>query len=199
MFNRLFNSYNTAIILSFLALTLVFSPAFGQETSAQSPFSSGDSSLVLELQVYPAGQIFGFTFERFFSARDAWHVRLGGQRVRHGDLGEFDDERGNGFGGSVGYRRYWSNGLSLGARVDLWQNSLDWIDAEGTPEERRGNTDVTVLQPTVEVAWRRLLSAEWFIQPSLALGAEINIRTRGEDTGQGFIPLLGLSVGRNFW
>lgn len=180
-------------------VALVSSTAVTQKTYAQSPFAAGDSSVVFEFQAYPTGLIFGFTYERFFSSRDAWHARVGGQRIRHEDFGEHDDERGNGFGGSVGYRRYWPNGISLGARVDLWQNSLDWVDSPGAPDERRGETDVTVLQPTIEATWRYPLSTEWFIQPSVAMGAEINIRTRGEDTGEGFIVLGGVSIGRSLW
>ena len=94
-----------------------------------------NSSLVFEFQAYRTGIIPGFTYERFFSNKDAWHLRAGFQVIRHEDFGEHDDERGNGFGGSVGYRRYWSNGLSVGGRVDLWSNELDWTDNIGEADE----------------------------------------------------------------
>ncbi len=155
------------------------------------------SSLAFEFQAYWTGIIPGFTYERFLTDRDAVHVRLGHQTIRHEDFGEHDDERGNGFGGTLGYRRYWPNGLSVGVRVDLWANQLDWTDNIGQANQRTGRTDVTVLQPVVEGAWRKFFAGRWFVQPSAALGAEINIQTDGEDTGQGFIYLLGVSVGRS--
>jgi len=157
-----------------------------------------NSSLAFEFQAYRTGIIPGFTYERFFSNQDAWHVRLGFQVIRHEDFGEHDDERGNGFGGTVGYRRYWPNGLSVGGRVDLWSNELDWTDNIGEDDERSGETDILVLQPVVETTWRRYIAAKWFLQPSAAIGAEINIRTQGEDTGEGFIFLVALSIGRSF-
>jgi len=155
-------------------------------------------SLAFELQVYPTGIIPGFTYERFVSQNSAFHLRIGGQVIRHEDYGEHDDERGEGLGGSVGYRRYWPSGISLGTRVDLWANSLDWTDNIGEPNERRGHTDVLVLQPVVETTWRKFFSAKWFVQPSLAAGFEINVDTDGEDTGEGFIFLLALAVGKSF-
>ena len=180
----------------FLTVASVFSPVYGEGAVAQPAFSRGDSSFSLELQAYWTGVIAGVTFERFISNKDAWHVRVAGQRIRHEDYGEHDDERGDGFGGAFGYRRYWPNGFSLGARVDLWQNSLDWTDFPGLANERRGQTDVTVLQPVLEGTWRKPLSSNWYIQPSFALGAEINVQTSGEDTGEGFIWLAGISFGR---
>jgi len=156
------------------------------------------SSLAFELQAYPTGIIPGFTYERFVSQNSALHFRVGGQVIRHEDYGEHDDERGEGLGGSLGYRRYWSHGISLGTRVDLWANSLDWTDNIGEPNERTGQTDVLVLQPVVEATLRKFFSPKWFVQPSVAAGFEINVHTDGEDTGEGFIFLGALAVGRSF-
>ena len=55
-----------------------------------------------------------------------------------------------------------------------------------------------MLQPTVDVSYRFLMSNNFFITPSLAAGFEINIDTDGEDVGEGFIVLLGLIAGFNF-
>jgi len=156
------------------------------------------SSLVFEFQAYPTGLIPGVTYERFFSPKDSFNYRLGIQIVRHGDEGVQDLERGNGFGGSFGYRRYLRSGISVGARTDLWFNDLDWVDNIGEPDEETGNTDIIVLQPVVEATIRRYFSSNWFVQPSVAAGFEINIFTDGEETGQGFIVLGALSIGRSF-
>ena len=187
-----------ALAVSILTISFICTPAYSQDDTSGRSYSASDSSLSLEVQAYWTGVISGVTYERFFTDRDAWHVRIGYQRIRHEDFGEHDDERGDGYGGTLGYRRYWANGLSLGARVDVWQNTLDWTDSPGLDSERRGVTDVTVLQPTVEGTWRKAFSSDWFVQPSAAIGAEINVITDGEDTGEGFIVLLGISLGRNF-
>ena len=185
------------MILSFIALCCA------PLANAQSGFFQPEperpySSLAFEFQAYPTGIIPSITYERFISKTDAWHARIGRQIIRHGDEGVFEDERGEGLGGSLGYRRYWPSGFSLGARLDLWANSLDWADNIGEPDEIRGHTDIIVLQPTVEVSWRKFFTQRWFIQPSFAAGFEINIITDGEDTGEGFIPLGALAVGRTF-
>jgi len=196
MFLRRVTDNNKALAVSFLFFSLCLNPVFAEEKIGTPLITTVDSSLSWELQAYWTGVINGITFERFFTPNDAWHVRLGLQRIRHEDYGEHDDERGDGYGGSLGYRRYWSSGLSVGARVDLWQNSINWTDAPGTTSERIGVTEVTVLQPVVESSWRKVVSSNWFVQPSAALGAEINIIKDGEDTGQGFIWLLAVSLGR---
>lgn len=189
-------------ILRSLVLLVVVS-GFTPVAMAQSGFFKPEperpySTFAFEFQAYPTGLIPGFTYERFISKKDAFNIRIGRQIIRHEDFGVHEDERGDGFGGSLGYRRYWPTGLSLGVRVDLWQNDLDWADNIGEPDEVRGQTDVLVLQPVVEATWRRFFAKSWFLQPSVAAGAEINIRTEGEETGQGFIFLLALAIGRSF-
>ncbi len=191
------NKILSTVVLLFT--TAVFSPAVLAESGFFKPEPERPyATFAFEFQAYPTGIIPGFTYERFISKQDAVHLRVGMQTIRHEDFGVHDDERGDGFGGTLGYRRYWPTGLSLGARVDLWANSLDWADNIGEPNEQRGHTDVLVLQPVVEVTWRRFFAKNWFVQPSAAAGAEINIRTEGEETGQGFIFLFALAVGRSF-
>ena len=160
-----------------------------------------DFNVSLEVQQYPTGTIAALQLERRLADQHAVHGRLGVQRIRHEDYGEHDDERGDGFGFSLGYRYYRSPeqvGWSAGFRTDLWWNSLDWTDNINQADERRGETDVVVLQPTIEVGYLHLLNSEFFITPTVAFGFEINIDTDGEDTGEGPIWLLGLHLGRRF-
>ena len=156
------------------------------------------SSLVFEFQAYPTGIIPGFTYERFFSPRQSLNFRIGRQIIRHGDEGRQDDERGEGGGGSVGYRYYLPFGVSVGARVDIWFNELDWRNNIGEEDEESGETDIIVLQPVVEATYRQYFTSNWFVQPSVAAGAEINVVTDGEETGEGFIILGAISIGRSF-
>ena len=166
-----------------------------------SPVVAEDFNVSLEVQHYFTGTIAALQLERWLSNQHAVHGRLGLQRIRHEDFGEHDDERGDGFGFSLGYRYYLSSeriGWSAGFRTDLWWNSLDWTDNINQPDERTGHTDVTVLQPTIEAGYLYPLNNNFFITPTIAYGFEINIDTDGEDTGEGPILLLGLHVGRRF-
>ena len=154
-----------------------------------------------ELQVYPTGVIPGIRYETPVSERGAFNLRVGMQTIRHMDFGVHDDERGDGFGFSLGYKRYLRNGYegpAWGIRSDLWYNTLDWIDNEGEADEMSGTTDVLVLQPTIEVSWQYFATSTFFLSPSLAAGFEINIQTEGEEVGQGFIYLIGLTAGLRF-
>lgn len=167
----------------------------------QNTANASGTQVAFEQQVYPTGIIPGVRFERGFARRSSVHFRIGYQEIRHEDFGVHDDERGDGAGFSLGYSRFLNTGFTgwaFGVRSDLWFNRLDWIDDEGTPEELSGTTQVTVLQPTVDVSYRFLMSNNFFITPSLAAGFEINIDTDGEDVGEGFIVLLGLIAGFNF-
>ena len=175
-------------------LLTLFSPVIH---SAEKPARD----ISFELQAYPTGIIPGIRFEYALDGRHALHFRLGVQEIRHQDYGEHDDERGNGRGFSFGYKRYLRPGLtgaSVSLRTDLWFNSLDWRDDIGTASESNGQTDVTVLQPTIEISWHHPLGNQFFITPSLAAGFEINIDTDGEDVGEGFIYLAGVMLGVRF-
>ncbi len=154
-----------------------------------------------ELQVYPTGVIPGVRFETDIDDFSTFHLRLGAQTIRHQDFGVHDDERGNGVGASIGYKRYRKlgyEGFSWSLRSDLWFNTLDWTDNPGTTDEVSGTTDVLVLQPTVELSWLFLPVSNLFVTPSFSAGFEINIQTEGEEVGQGFIYILGLTIGRRF-
>ena len=153
----------------------------------------------IEFQVYPTGLIPGIKFEIPLGPQDALQLRLGYNHVRHGDAGVHEDERGGGIGGSPGYRHYFEAGRKgwfLGARVDIWANDVDWKDNIDQANEVSGNTDIIVLQPTAEGGYLfELGESGWTLAPSLAFGAEINVRTEGEEVGQGAILLIGINLG----
>lgn len=154
-----------------------------------------------ELQVYPTGVIPGILFETEIDEQSTFHLRLGAQTIRHQDFGVHDDERGDGVGISLGYRRYLNpgyQGLAWSLRSDLWFNTLDWTDNPGTADELTGTSDVLVLQPTLELSWLYLATRNLFISPAVAAGFEINVETEGEDVGEGFIYLLGITIGTRF-
>ncbi len=148
-----------------------------------------------EIQAYPTGIIPGVVWYKKISPKSFIHVRLGYNYIRHGDAGLHQDERGDGWGGSLGYdRRIKIRGLNwmVGARCDLWRNNLEWQNNIGGPNHVSGISDVTVLQPTVRISYP-IKSGNNFLQPTLSFGSEINIKTQGEDVGEGLILLIGLS------
>ena len=157
--------------------------------NAQNPLSYG-----FEFQAYPTGLIPGIYFEHSTGERSDIYARLGYNWIRHRDLGKHDDERGDGFGFSVGYKYFISDAgktkWRLGIKNDIWWNSIDWTEGSDT-----GNTQITVVQPTLELGYvlqRNNLS----ISPTLAFGYEVNVKTDGSPTGEGAILLLGFQVGR---
>jgi len=166
-------------------------------------FGQNDKSfdVGLEVQAYPTGIIPGIHLEWGISSQDGLLARIGYNIVRHRDLGVHDDERGGGFGFTLGYRRYFKenrNGFFLGARSDLWFNNVDWKDNPNLVTEVSGETEVTVLQPTVEAGFVKHLNGGWIFVPSIAFGAEINIQTVGAPVGEGAIILLGFTFAKRF-
>jgi hypothetical protein len=155
--------------------------------------------LGFEFQAYPTGLIPGLRIEKGIGRKHAVNLRFGYNWIRHGDAGKHDDERGDGFGGSVGFRHYFTEGqkhLFLGLRSDVWFNQIDWQDSS---PQRQGATKITVLQPTLEGGYLFLFgSGDWSFTPSIATGFEVNVKTEGEETGQGLILLGGISIGKRF-
>ena len=152
--------------------------------------------VLFEFQAYPTGLIPGVRIEKSLGVKSAAHVRLGYNWIRHRDLGKHDDEHGVGFGFTIGYKRYFRNnhdGFSLGLKNDIWWNTIDWTDEPSSS----GTTDITVLQPTLELAYS-FIKGDLVISPSLAFGFEWNVRTEGEPTGEGAILLVGIQIGKRF-
>jgi hypothetical protein len=155
-------------------------------------------SVGVDVQAYPAGAIVAVETRRPVSERGELGLRAGYNSTERGDFGEHDDEDGGGPGVGFGYRHLFAprgtDGWLTGARVDLWYLDIDWEDdpSGAAPAGREGSTDVLVLQPMAELGY-----AWWLgrgrIELLLAVGAEINVDTDGEDVGEGAIALLGFT------
>jgi len=150
-----------------------------------------------EFQAYPTGLIPGMRFEAA-SGKNAGHIRLGLNWIRHGSAGVHDNERGQGFGFSLGYKRYFTEnhlGYFVELKNDLWFNEIDWKDNLNLPNEFGGRSDVVVTQPTIGAGYMFQLNPYMVISPTLAFGYEVNLWTDGEPTGEGAIFLLGFHTG----
>ena len=159
--------------------------------------SFGQTDISFEFQAYPAGLIPGVRFEKNFKENYAFHLRLGYNWVRHQDFGEQDDERGDGYGFTLGYKRYFKaghEGFFIGARNDIWWNELDWKNNIGTPGETTGTSNITVLQPTLEAGYA-FTKNNLIFTPTVAFGFEFNVKTEGLPMGEGAILLLGVNLG----
>jgi len=156
--------------------------------------SAGDG-LRLELRAYPSGQITGVGWESDIPLLGD-HYRGSAtvlyNRARRGDSGVHDDERGQGDGGGLAVDRYFSSdqlGWQLGIRTDLFSLSIAYRDGNST-----GSSRVTVLQPTINTGYTFDLGHRQRLQLGLGVGAEINVRTSGENVGDGAIGLAGVSL-----
>jgi len=182
------------ISLTFLLLSIV---VLGQDRILPLPRLS--NTIGLELQAYPAGLMPGIVFEKRQSFRHAFHLRAGLNFADRHDWGKHDDETGWGYGGTLGYRYYfktWNQEFSVGPRIDIWKMTIDWVgsNATGIPNTT-GSTDITVFQPTLEVAWwLPLKDSGYSIGVSVTNGFEINVKTNGEEVGEGLISLIGITA-----
>lgn len=149
----------------------------------------------LEMQAYPGGFIPSLRYDYYFRQEEALTLRVGYQIIRHGDLGRHDDERGNGAGFSLGYKKNLYSSFSFHLRNDLWWNKIDWEDNRNGIKAI-GKTDLLVVQPTVGIEYPIDLGMDIVITPSLFFGVEWNVKTQGEATGEGAIGLLGIFLSK---
>lgn len=148
-----------------------------------------------EIQYYPAGWIYSGRADLYWKKHNNANFRIGYNAADRKDFSSFNDnEKGGGFGASIGYRYYLGKrkGLFAGLRTDIWQLNIDWVDVDAFPSS--GNTNITIFQPTLELGYQFILNKHWIFAPTFTNGREINIVTKGEEVAQGWITLIGLNV-----
>ncbi|MEM9920166.1 MAG: hypothetical protein AAF990_18865 [Bacteroidota bacterium] len=182
-------------------LSLIFLICLAGNAHAQTE-GAPHKALGIEFQAYPTGIMPGLRFDLGLGAQSSVNLRLGLNILDHRDLGVQDDENGIGFGGSLGYRYHMSSNKAKwfgGIRADLWFNEVDWEDESGRDEALKGTTNIIVFQPTVEAGYIFSLGDKgWYFTPNLSFGFEINVKTDGEEVGEGAVLLVGFSFGKRF-
>jgi len=176
------------------ALTFLLLLSFCNAISAQNTRSRGIESVGLGLQIYPAGTMINLKSNWKVSPREILTGKLGYNFAMRQDFGKHDNEEGGGPGFTVAYKRYFKTELSgwfMEARAAMWFLDIDWGD--NTPL-RSGNTDITVVQPTVGLGYDFLINHSLKLGFIAAFGYEVNVATNGEDVGEGGISLLGISL-----
>ena len=174
-------------------LTIVIILLFGlTETKAQVNFYS----LGFEGQVYPTGYLLGLRAEVSLANKSALELRVGTNIFDHQDFGVQDEEEGEGYGFTLGYRYYFSPEKTkwfAGVRADFWWNDVRWKnDTEAEVSE------IFVVQPTAIAGYVWRLGDHFQITPTASFGFEVNMITKGEPTGQGAILLGGINLDYKF-
>lgn len=175
----------------YLLLILIF---LTQWAHAQETRLRGAQSLGFGVQIYPAGTIFNIKSAWAVSAKGELIGKLGYNIAQRENFGEHDSEEGNGPGFTLAYKRYLNTGFKgwyLEGRMGMWFLDIDWRDNNPAAS---GNTDISVLQPTLGIGYDFPLKNERIkLGLLVAFGYEVNVVTSGEKVGQGGISLLGLS------
>ena len=197
------NKSNLMIKNLVLSFSLLFISCVAFTQSEDSAITRNDFlDIGIEFQAYPTGLIPGLRIEKGFAGKHAVHFRFGYQWIRHRDLGVHDDERGNGYGFTLGYRKYFQDnfkGWSISSRCDLWANDLDWTDESPLGDITiTGNTKVKVIQPTLDLGYTFIFGKHTVLTPTVAFGYEVNVQTKGKDVGEGAIFLLGVELSQRF-
>lgn len=148
-----------------------------------------------EFQWYPQGHITGLHIAYNSKYHQAVHLRIGYNKTDRDDWGKHEEEKGGGWGGTIGYRYYFRpfpHKFFIGVRTDLWRLNINWSDSNPLAS---GVSKTWVVQPTIELGYLFFVNDQGFITPTISNGYMMNIKTNGAETGNGFITLLGISAG----
>ncbi|MEA1786747.1 hypothetical protein U1E44_11635 [Arenibacter sp. GZD96] len=142
------------------------------------------------LQAYPAGFIPTLTFEPYLTENTSLLFRLGANITDRQDFSdENDEEEGEGFGGSVGFRKYYpqkKGKIVAGIHLDAWNLWIDWKDNGNV-----GDTYIFVLQPWLEGGYYfDLKNSKSKLGITAGFGREINVITSGDDVAQDWIASI---------
>jgi hypothetical protein len=111
--------------------------------------------------------------------------------------GSHDNEKGKGWGGSVGYRYYFSvlpKGFYVGARAHFWS-----LNMYHTADNLSPKTSVTIAQPSGEIGYTSVINDLFFITTYISAGQKVTVS--GEQTfayGKGFVASAGIAMGWRF-
>jgi hypothetical protein len=157
----------------------------------------------LSIQWYPAGIITTLNSELFACNKSSILLRLGGNYANRRDYSPYNDnEKGGGFGGTLGYRCHFyrkSGYFFAGFNTDIWNTWINWRNDIGKPDQTQGRTYTMVLQPWIEAGYFVNINKSPFqIGLSTGFGRELNIITKGKAVGQGWINSVSLQIQYSF-
>lgn len=149
------------------------------------------------VQFYPAGIISTVHADIMIQEKNSIYLRFGGNYANRQDFSNFNDnEKGGGFGGSVGYRRHFllkKGKLIAGFNTDIWNLWIRWKNEIGTAFQTKGTTYTLVLQPWVEGGYfYPIKSSSIQIGITAGFGKEFNVITDGKKVEADWIGSLKL-------
>lgn len=155
--------------------------------------------LGLEAQWYPAGWLLGPVVQYHKRPHHVFFGKLGINLAnRYNWSGLNDDEKGVGYGGSLGYRYFFKKAKStpfIGTRGELYNTHIKWKNDIETPNETNGTTRIVVYQPSFEAGyWLKPYKSAYSFTLSGGFGAELNLATKGKPVGEGGMWLATLTM-----
>ncbi len=154
-----------------------------------------------EVQWYPAGWLIGPSALFNLRPRHVILFKIGANIAdRHNWSGLNDNEKGTGVGLSLGYRFLFKpaqHTIYLGTRGELYNTKINWKNFPPIGPATLGSTRILVYQPSIELGYLAFTKNKaWQFNFSGAVGAEVNLITRGKPVGQGGMWLVQCSVYR---
>lgn len=161
--------------------------------------NQGRIDLGIEIQGYPAGIIPVITTNLFFANQLAFRIRAGGNFANRHNWSPYNDfETAQGYGGSLGlvtYHPYKIGHFTAGVTIDLWHMTTQWKDHLDTPNPTQGVSQTLVFQPWADIGYLfNIRNTRLNIGGTLGFGKEINIVTKGDSVGEGWMNSLTLTV-----
>ena len=178
-----------------LPITIVFLLLWSWAGNAQQS-DMAQNTIGISAQWYPAGFIPTGNLEHFLNEKESVVFRLGFNFTDRRDFSdENDSEEGEGFGGSLGFRKHFplaKGKIIAGLNTDVWSLNIDWTDTvNGNPES--GSTYILVAQPWLEGGYfLPIKNTKTVLGITLGFGREINVITSGDEVAQGFIGSVSL-------
>ena len=177
--------------MSIVFLLLLFSFQSISQTDKKED-SNRRTVLGLSVQLYPAGIITTANAEIVFKEKSSLLFRLGANFANRKDFSQYNDnEKGNGFGGTIGYRKHFNlkrGNIIVGLNTDVWNMWIDWKNNIGEINQTQGTTYTLVLQPWAEAGYFfSIKQSPVQLGISTGFGREINVVTNGKDVGQGWM------------
>jgi hypothetical protein len=177
-------------IFLFLFFISFHDVAFSQTSTKE--VTTKRTDIGLSVQFYPAGIIATANAELFFNRKSSMFFRLGGNFANRKDYSPYNDnEKGNGFGGTIGYRYHFNlkkGNIIVGLNTDVWNMWINWKDNIAEPNQIEGQTYTMVLQPWLEAGYFvNIKKSPLQVGLTTGFGREINVITNGEVVGQGWM------------
>ncbi len=181
-------------------LTLIALSSLFFAFSAYSQEDFGYKTFDIGLEYKWAQKSPGINLQMAFNSKlhHSFLISIGFKNAYNPIEGTHDNEKGRGWGGSLGYRYYFSvvpKGFFLGVRCDLWSMRMYHTANASGP-----SSNVLIAQPSGEIGYTILINDQLFITLFASGGKQFTVSSSGEayKYGQEFIPGGGISVGWRF-